>query len=183
MVAISQAREQMERVIELLSEDLRTLRPGRASAQLVEELPVESYGSQMALKQLATIASDDQGNLIVQPWDKAVIGAIEGAIRSSQLGFAVVNQGSSIRLGLPPLSAERRAELAKLVGQKGEAARIQLRQIRGEVHNASSQSRASGIMREDEFARQTKELNELIDEFNQQVKRIVETKERELVAN
>ena len=171
----------MQKTLSVLEEDLRTLRPGRASADLVGTLPVAAYGGSMPLNQVAAIAANDQGQLLVTPWDKTVVGAIETAIRDSQLGFSVVNEGVQLRLSLPPLSVERRQEFVKLVHQKGEAARIQLRQVRGDVLQEATREKAAGTIREDDLTRFTKELNELIDDFNRQVKTIVDSKEQELL--
>jgi ribosome recycling factor len=180
-MTIAKVKDEMAGVIASLSEDLRTLRPGRASADLVGDLPVAAYGGSMPLNQLASISSNDQGQILIQPWDKSVMAAIENAIRSSQLGFSAVNEGELIRLSLPPLSQERRQEFAKLVSQKGEAARIRLRQIRGDAHQLATKAKNNGEMREDELNRFMKELNDLIDSQNAEVKAIVEAKEKELL--
>ncbi len=171
----------MQKTLSILEEDLRTLRPGRASADLVGSLPVVAYGGAMPLNQVASISGNDQGQLIVAPWDKAVITAIDTAIRDSQLGFSVVNEGSQLRLSVPALSVERRQEFAKIVHQKGEAARVQFRQIRGESIQEATREKTAGTIREDDLNRFTKDLNELIDEFNKQVKTIIEQKEKELL--
>lgn len=172
----------MRRVIDLLSADLRTLRPGRASAELINQLPVEVYGQRMTIQQLAGISSNEQGQLIVQPWDRANLVEIERVIRASQLEFSVVNEGTQLRLTLPPLSLERRQDLVKVVSQKGEAARIQLRQIRTDALQRASREKINGQIREDDLARFTKELNELIDEFNNLIKELIDSKERELLS-
>ena len=180
-MAISIVKQEMEKVLQILEGDLRTLRPGRASGELVGTLPVEAYGSSMPLNQVASISANEQGQLIVAPFDKGVIAAIDTAIRQSQLGFSVVNEGAQMRLSVPPLSQERRAEMVKLVSQKGEAARIQLRQLRGDAHQKATKEKAAGLRREDELNRFTKELNETIDELNKNIKELVERKEKELL--
>jgi len=171
----------MQQTLSLLEDDLRTLRPGRASADLVGTLPVAAYGSTTPLNGVASISANEQGQLIIQPWDKTVVGAVETAIRNSQLGFSVINEGALLRLSMPPLSQERRQEFVKLAHQKGEAARIRLRQIRTEGLQEATRQKAAGAMREDELNRLTKELNEVIDESNSKVKTIVEAKEKELL--
>ncbi|MEK7535380.1 MAG: ribosome-recycling factor [Patescibacteria group bacterium] len=171
----------MEKVLQLLEGDLRTLRPGRASGELVGTLPVEAYGSSMPLNQVASISVNEQGQIIIAPFDKGVIAAIDTAIRASQLGFSVVNEGAQLRLSVPPLSQERRAEMVKLVAQKGEAARIQLRQLRGDAHQKATKEKSAGLMREDELSRFTKEIDEAITSFNTKVKDLVERKEKELM--
>lgn len=180
-MTISVVKQEMEKVLQLLEGDLRTLRPGRASGELIGALPVEAYGSSMPLNQVASISATEQGSIIVAPFDKALIGAIDSAIRQSQLGFSVVNEGAQLRLSVPPLSQERRVEMAKLVGQKGEAARISLRQLRGDAHQKATKERSAGTMREDEFGRFTKEIDEAIGNFNTKVKELVEQKEKELM--
>lgn len=181
MQPIAQIKTAMQKTLSVLEEDLRTLRPGRASADLVGTLPVAAYGGTMPLNQVAAISANDQGQLIIQPWDKSVMGAAETAIRNSQLGFSVINEGPQLRLSVPPLSLERRQEFAKLVSQKGEAARIQLRQIRTDALQSAAREKAAGTIREDDLSRLTKDLNELIDDCNRQVKAVVEAKEQELL--
>ena len=181
IMSINIVKQDMEKVIAVLSEDLRTLRPGRASGDLVGTLPVEAYGSSMPLSQAASISANEQGQILIAPWDKGVIAAIETAIKQSQLGFSVINEGHQLRLSLPPLTQDRRQELAKMVSQKGEAARIQLRQIRGDAHQRATKEKAAGTMREDELNRFTKELNDSIDNFNKKIKEIIEVKEKELL--
>ena len=180
-MTISIVKQEMEKVLQLLEGDLRSLRPGRASGELVGSLPVEAYGSSMPLNQVASISANEQGQIIVAPFDKSVIGAVDTAIRQSQLGFSVVNEGAQLRLSVPPLSQERRTEMVKLVGQKGEAARIQLRQLRGDAQGRATKDKSAGIMREDELARFTKEIDEAIGNFNTKVKELVERKEKELM--
>lgn len=182
MTSIGQVKQQMEQALSLLQEDLRTLRPGRASADLISTLPVAAYGGTMPLNQCAGVSSNDQGQLVVQVWDKTVAGAVESAIRDSQLGFSVVNEGDQLRLSLPPLSQERRQEFVKLCHQKGEATRIKLRQIRGDAHQVATRAKTAGTMREDELNRLTKELNDTVDSFNNQVKTVVDQKEKELLS-
>jgi len=180
-MSTSVIKQEMEKVIRLLEDDFRTLRPGRASGDLVGSLPVEAYGGSMPLNQVASVAANEQGQILVTPYDKTVIGAIDTAIRQSQLGFSVVNEGALLRLSVPPLNEERRTEMVKLVGQKGEAARIQLRQIRADAHQKASREKTAGTMREDEFNRLTKDTDEAIGGFNAQVKEMVERKEKELM--
>lgn len=181
MQSSTQVKQQMQQALLTLEEDLRTLRPGRASSELVSSLPVACYGSSSPLQQVAATSVDEQGQLIIQVWDKSVLGAVEAAVRQSQLGFSIVNDGQVLRLSVPPLSQERRQEMVKLVGQKGEATRIRLRQIRSDTLQQATKAKASGEVREDELSRLTKECNELIDDFNQQVKVLVERKEKELL--
>jgi len=182
MANTTQVEQQFISVLDHLAEDLRTLRPGRASFELIATLPVEAYSSRQPLQQLAAISSDEQGNLLVRPWDKANMGAIEKAISVSQLGFSLTNQGDTLRLAVPPLSQQRRQELVKLVGQKAEEARVRLRQARVEALQRATKDKNAGALREDELVRLTKELNELIDSYNKKIKELSESKEKELLS-
>jgi len=182
-MATAEVRREMEQVLATLKEDLRTLRPGRASAELVTGLPVACYGSTTPIQQLASITSDERGGLLITPWDKSVIGAIETAVRDSQLGFSVINNGHQLILALPPLTMERREELVRLAKQKGEAARVQIRLVRGEAHQQAVKQKSAGELREDDLARLTKELNEMVDGFNNQIKEIITAKEKELLTS
>lgn len=175
-------KQLMEQAVAQLEEDLRTLRPGRASSDLVGSLPVAAYGGTSQLNQVAAISANDQGQLIITPWDKSVVGAVESAIRDSQLGFSVINEGAQLRLSLPPMSQERRLEFVKLTQQKGEATRIKLRQIRTDALQDATRKKTSGEIREDELNRLTKELNDAIDQANSKVKAAVEVKEKELLS-
>lgn len=174
-------KQEMEKVLQLLEGDLRTLRPGRASGDLVGTIPAEVYGQKLPINQLASISANEQGQIIIAPFDKATIASLDSAIRQSQLGFSVVNEGAQLRLSVPPLSQERRTEMIKLVSQKGEAARIQLRQLRGDAHQKATRDKTAGILREDELTRFTKEIDEAIGNFNTKVKELVEKKEKELM--
>ncbi|HUD21004.1 MAG TPA: ribosome-recycling factor [Candidatus Saccharimonadales bacterium] len=182
METIAQIKQKMQQAISVLEEDFRTLRPGRASADLVGSLPVAAYNGNLPLNQVASISANDQGQLIIQPWDKQVMAAAEKAIQDSQLGFSVVNEGTVLRLSLPPLSQERRGEFVKIAHQKAEATRINLRQIRTDALQHATREKAAGTVREDELTRLTKELNDIIDQSNQQTKTLADQKEKELLS-
>jgi len=183
MENISQVKQKMTQILSSLGEELRSLRPGRASSDLVGTLPVSVYGNNMPVQQVASISANEQGQLIGAAWDRANIGAIEKAIRDSQLGFSVINEGMQLRLSLPPMSQERRVEFVKLAHQKAEAARIQLRQLRSDYLQKATREKAAGSVREDELTRFTKELNEAIDDFNKQTKDLADRKEKELLTS
>lgn len=182
MNRISQTKKEMQEVILVLENELRSVRPGRASADLIATLPVSVYGGNMPLNQLASTSANEQAQLLITPWDKSSLGAIEKAVRDSQLGFSVVNEGTQLRLSVPPMSQERRQEFVKLVNQKEEVARIRLRQIRTDALQSAGKDKTAGILREDEYTRLEKDLNEQIDDFNKQAKTLAENKEKELLS-
>src|SRR3954453_12571705 len=123
-------QRRMHGAVEVLRHDLGGLRPGRASTSLLEPLHVEVYGSHMPINQVASISVPEPRMLSVQVWDRSNVGAVEKAIRSAGLGLNPVTDGTTLRLPIPDLTEERRRELAKLVGQYAEKARIAVRNVR-----------------------------------------------------
>src|SRR5829696_5683460 len=124
------AEVRMGKAIDALRRDLATIRTGRASPSLVERLPVDYYGSSTPLNQLAGVSVPEPRMLVIQPWDRGTIGAIEKAIHKSELGLNPNNDGQVIRISIPPLTAERRKQLVKLVHHHAEEAKVAVRNIR-----------------------------------------------------
>ncbi|PIR74497.1 MAG: ribosome recycling factor, partial [Candidatus Magasanikbacteria bacterium CG10_big_fil_rev_8_21_14_0_10_47_10] len=121
------SRESFQKAIDHLRQDIANLRTGRATPALVEDIPVEAYGTKQSLKAVASISVADAKTLTVDPWDKALMQAVEIAIRNSDVGISPVNDGTLIRLPLPDLTAERRADLIKVLHKKMEESRIAIR--------------------------------------------------------
>ncbi len=170
----------MQSAIESFSIELQNVRTGRANSSLVEDISVAYYGTNTPLKQLASITVPEPTMILVAPWDKQSLGDIENAIRSSELGLSVVNDGNAIRISLPPLTGERRDELSKLVRKYGENARVSVRNIRGEAWEEIQQAYKEKTVSEDEKYRAEKELNDLIDNKNRLIEEKVEQKISEL---
>lgn len=170
----------MAAAIESFSAELSNIRTGRANSSLVEDIDVSYYGTNTSLKQLASITIPEPTMILVAPWDKQSLGDIENALRDSDLGLSVVNDGTSIRISLPPLTGERREELSKLVKKYGENARVEVRNIRGEAWEEIQQAHKAKSISEDEKYRAEKELNDLIDKQNRIIEEKVEQKISEL---
>ena len=130
---IAEAKPKMDVGIEHLKDDLRTIRTGRATSGLVDDVMVSYYGNSTPLKQVASVTTPDSNLISIQPWDKSILGDIELAIRNANLGFNPINDGHQVRIVLPPLTEERRKEFVKSVGQKAETVKITLRNIRKEA--------------------------------------------------
>jgi ribosome recycling factor len=130
---IQQYKENFEKVIEHFYHELGSVRTGRANPALLATVMVESYGTKVPLQQVAAVTVSDAKTLTISPWDKSQIQEIEKGIIAANLGFTPGNDGNVIRINLPPLTEERRKEMAKLVGQMAENARIGVRQVREEV--------------------------------------------------
>ncbi len=172
---------EFERIIENLKSELATLRIGRANPLMVENILVEAYGTRTALKQMASISVPEARTILIQPWDKAIIKDIEKSIISANIGINPVNEGSQIRLTIPPLTEESRKELVKSVGEKMEKSRIIIRQIRDKVKDEiTKKQKASDITEDDKYDLQ-KKLDELVKSHNEKIKEIGDKKEQEIM--
>jgi ribosome recycling factor len=175
------ANERMEKTVESLHADLRTIRTGRASPGLVERLPVEYYGAPTPLNQLAGISVPEPRMLMIRPWDRNTIGIIEKAILKSDLGLTPSNDGQVIRLILPQLTEERRRDLNKLVAKRVEEGRVAVRNIRREAIDLMREMEKEKLISEDELYEGRDEIQELTDDFIKQIDEIGKTKEAEIM--
>lgn len=180
MITLTEAKTRMTEVLSRLDEELAKVRTGRASSAMVDHLMVASYGTQVPLKQTASVTVPEPTQILITPWDKGLLGAIEQAVRESDLGLNPVNDGAGVRIVLPPLSTERRQQLMKLVNQLGEEAKVALRQVRHEALESVKQDEKAGNATEDDRFRTEKQLNELIAEMNTAVDGRLKNKETEL---
>jgi ribosome recycling factor len=167
-------------VIDFLKQDIATLRTGRATSAMVENISVEAYGVKQPLKATASITVSDAKTLTLEPWDKSLLGAVEKGVRDSGLGINPVNDGKLIRLALPELTSERRQELIKILHQKLEQARVSLRKVREDVRELIGEEEKNKSIGEDEKFRLQEELEKMVKEFNEEVKKIGEGKEQEI---
>ena len=176
------ASERMERAVAHTRSDLASIRTGRASPALVEKLPVDYYGSIVPLQQLASFSVPDARMLVVTPFDKGSMGAVERAIQESNLGLNPSNDGVNIRLAFPQLTEERRKELAKQVKKYGEEAKVAVRNIRRDaIEKFKKQQKASEIT-EDDYKNVEKEVQKLTDDYVKKVDDITDNKDKELLA-
>jgi len=176
------AKDRMTKAVEALRRELATIRTGRAHPGLVEHLRVDYYGVPTPLNQLATISVPDPRLLTIQPWDRQAMSAIEKAILKSDLSLTPTNDGVIIRLSIPQLTEERRRELAKSVHKKAEEGRVEVRNIRREGHEELRRLQREKLISEDDQFRGQERLQKLTDEYIQQVERVGEEKEAELLA-
>ncbi len=174
-------KPELEKVLKHLREELTSFRTGRASPVLVENLLVETYGTRMPLKQLASISAPDSKTIFIQVWDKSLILEIEKAIAVSNLGLTPSVEGTSIYLRIPALTEEKRKELVKILHQKLEQARIAIRGYRDKVREKIIKGEREGEITEDEKYQFFKKLDEITTEFNEQIKEMGEKKEEEIM--
>ena len=170
----------MKQVTDKLDENLRTLRTGKANSGLVENILVDYYGSKAPLKQMANITTPDPNLIVIQPWDQNSLGDIVLAIQNSEIGLNPTNDGRAIRLVLPPMTAERREELIRSVHKMAEEARVMLRNLREDAWKDVKKLEADKKITEDDRYRAEKELNKLIEDFNLNINKIIEAKEKEI---
>jgi ribosome recycling factor len=177
---LNEHKNEFNKAVDFLKNDITGLRTGRASSAMVEDIHVEAYGTRQPLKAVGSISVSDAKTLVIEPWDKTLLGAIEKAIRDSGLGINPVNDGRLIRLSMPELTVERRQELIKILHAKLENARISVRQIREEVRNKIAEGEKNKEIAEDEKYRLQEELDKMVKDYNEQIKQIGENKEREI---
>ncbi len=176
-----QLQARMEKSIQALRSELATIRTGRANAALLDHVRVEYYGSMVPLNQVGNISVPEPRMLVIAPWEKSLLGAIEKAIQSSDLGINPSNDGEVVRIVMPELTEERRKELVKQVRAVGEKAKISIRNIRRDANDAvRKQARDEGLS-EDESKRLQEAIQKTTDKFIAEVDSIVEHKEKDIL--
>lgn len=178
---IDDARPEFEHVIEFFKAELGSLRTGRANAVLVEDIPVEAYGSTMTVKGVGSILVPDSKTIMVEPWDKALTKEIEKAIRNAPIGVNPVVDGTRVRITLPPLTEEGRRELVKIVGKKAEEAHIALRGVREQVKDEIGRMEKDKEISEDERFRLQEAMEGAVKFWNDKVREMAAEKEQEIM--
>src|SRR5512138_3121635 len=178
---LSSAESRMRGALQVLHDDLATIRTGRASPALVEKLGVEYYGTPTPLMQLASISVPEPRSLMIKPFDPTTIKVIEKAILTSELGLNPNNDGKVIHLNLPPLTEERRRDLVKHVHHRLEEARVAIRNIRRDSHNDMRDFEKEKLISEDDLERGEEELQKLTDRFIEEVAEHGKKKESEIM--
>lgn len=178
---IAEAKQRMKRAVEKLEHELATIRTGRASPAILDRVKVQFYGSEMPINQLATVSVPEARMIVITPWDKNSLRAIEKAILTSDLNLTPSSDGNVIRLELPPLTEERRKELAKLVHQKAEEGRVAVRNIRRDINNAIEKAEKSADVSEDDVEYAKKEVQEATNDFIKEIDRIAAHKVAEVM--
>jgi ribosome recycling factor len=178
---INQRAPEFEEAFNHLKNELSTLRTGRASASLVEHLQVEYYGAMTELLTIAQIAVPEPRQITIQPYDKNALKEIEKAIQQSNIGINPVNDGAVIRLNIPAMTEERRKELAKTVSQMAEKSRVAVRNIREDIWKEIQRQEKDGEISEDDKIAGKDELQDVVDKWNLEIKKLAEEKEREVM--
>ena len=178
---LAAAEKKMARAVEAMERDFQGLRTGRASTSLVERIVVEYYGTPTPLNQLAGISVPEAHQIVIQPWDRGVLGAIEKAIQKSDIGLVPNVDGAVVRLNIPPLTEERRRDIVKSVHRRMEEARVEIRNIRREANDALRKEEKEGDLGSDAAHRDVDGLQKITDHHIAEVDQAGSHKEHEVM--
>ena len=178
---LADADHKMARAIDAMERDFQGVRTGRASTSLVERITVDYYGTQTPLNQLAGISVPEPHQIVIQPWDRSVLGAIEKAITKSDIGLVPNVDGAVVRLNIPPLTEERRKELVRVVHKRMEEARVEIRNIRRDANDHLKREERDGDVGTDEAHRQVETLQKTTDRHIAEIDRRGTAKEQEVL--
>lgn len=170
----------MEQTLEVLKSALSKIQTGRANPAMIEDITIDYYGAVTPLKQMATIAAPDANLFVVQPYDKTQIGAVEKAILAADLGLNPTNDGKVVRIKVPKLSEERRAELTKIIKAKGEEAKVALRNVRRDANDKLERMKDDGDISEDEYHRYRDKTDEAVRDYSKKIDALIAEKEKQL---
>jgi ribosome recycling factor len=173
--------EKMKKALVALKDGFNGVRTGRASPSLLDKIRVDYYGQKTPLSQVATVSVPEARLIVIQPWDRALIGEIEKAIQKSELALNPSNDGKVIRIAIPPLTEERRKELAKMAKNMAEQSRISIRNIRRDGLEELKKELAGGGVPEDAIKKEEEELQKLTDSYIAQVGKILDEKDSEIM--
>lgn len=178
---LSELRQDMTNTVQALGRDFKKIRTGRASTALLEGIRVDCYDTQMPLEQVASLSVPESRLILIQPWDQSIIGEIEKSILKSELGLNPMNDGKLIRISIPPLTEERRKELAKLAKKMAEESKIAVRNHRRDAKEMFKTLKNDKDISEDEFFRLQDEIQKVTDEFIEKIDKITKEKEKEIL--
>jgi ribosome recycling factor len=178
---LARYRDRMDKSVTALKEDFHTLRTGRATAGLIDQVMVDAYGSNVPISQVAGISVPDPRSITVSVWDRGVVVSVEKAIRNAGLGLNPVVEGQNLRVPIPPLTEERRKDLAKLAGKYAETQRISVRNVRREANDDLKKAEKDGVISQDEQKRMEADVQKFTDEAIKRIDESLKTKEQEIM--
>ena len=176
------ALQRMQKCIQTFQGDLKKLRTGRAHPSLVENLKIDFYGSETPLSQVSNIAIEDARTIVITPWDKNTVSAVEKAIHKSDLHLTPMTAGSVIRVPLPPLTEERRRDILKVVRQDAENGKVSVRNVRRDVLSDVKEALKAKLISQDDERRVQDDIQKLTDRFTGEIDQLVAGKEQEIMA-
>jgi ribosome recycling factor len=174
------AQTKMTQSVEVLKKEYSTMRTSRATPSLLSRITVSQYGQETPLQHVASVSAPDPKMLVIQPWDKTLLGEIEKAIQKSDLGLNPQNDGNFIRLPIPPLTEERRNDLVKQAKKKAEDYRVAVRNVRRDANDTLKALEKKGEITQDDIKKGLERIQKLTDEYVEQINKVLETKETEI---
>jgi ribosome recycling factor len=181
MVDLKAVRQRMEKAVEVVRQEFATVRTGKATPTLLDVVKVEAYGTTLPIQQVAQVTAPEPRLLVVQPFDRGLIGAIERAIRESDLGLNPMNDGKVIRVPVPPLTEERRRELARVLHKMAEEGRVAVRRVRHDANEEIKRLQKERQLSEDDARRLFDEVQKLTDRYIEKIDELLERKEAEVM--
>lgn len=179
---IAEAEANMKKTVEVVKKEFASLRAGRATPALLDKINVNYYGTPTPLNQLANISVPEARLLVIQPWDKSALPEIEKAILKSDLGITPSSDGTVVRLQIPQLTKERRAELVKVIKKKAEEGRVAIRNVRRDTNDALKAREKKGEISEDELKRSQDEVQKITDKYIKEIDTLLQNKEQEIMS-
>lgn len=173
--------DKMNKTLDVLVSDYAAIRAGRANPHVLDKIRVDYYGTPTPIQQVGNVSVPEARMIVIQPWEKSLLKAIEKAILTSELGINPTNDGNCIRLVFPEMTEARRKEVAKDVKKKGDGAKVAIRNIRRDANDAFKKAEKAGDMSEDELAETTEKMQKLTDKMVERVDKLVEEKTKEIM--
>ena len=174
-------QDKMDKTLDVLVSDYAAIRAGRANPHVLDKIRVDYYGTPTPIQQVGNVSVPEARMIVIQPWEKSLLKAIEKAILTSELGINPTNDGNCIRLVFPEMTEDRRKEVAKDVKKKGDGAKVAIRNIRRDANDAFKKAEKAGDMSEDELAETTEKMQKLTDKMVERVDKLVEEKTKEIM--
>lgn len=173
--------DKMNKTLDVLVSDYAAIRAGRANPHVLDKIRVDYYGTPTPIQQVGNVSVPEARMIVIQPWERSLLKAIEKAILTSELGINPTNDGNCIRLVFPEMTEDRRKEVAKDVKKKGDGAKVAIRNIRRDANDAFKKAEKAGDMSEDELAETTEKMQKLTDKMVERVDKLVEEKTKEIM--
>ncbi|HAK44387.1 MAG TPA: ribosome recycling factor [Spirochaeta sp.] len=179
--SISRAKDKMKKSVAALEDEFKTIRTGRASAALFDQVKVEAYGTPTPMSQVATVSVPEARLVVIQPWDKGLLSEIERAIQKSELSVNPSNDGKVIRIAIPPLTEDRRKEFVKVAKNMAEQSRVAIRNVRREANEALKKKQKASQITEDDEKKGADEVQKHTDNYIKEINVLLEDKEKEIM--
>jgi len=181
MIDFIKEEKEFKNIVSRFEEELKKIRTGRASASVLEGIVVESYGTRVPLTQVAALSAADPKSVVVRPWDKTLLPAVEQALAKANLGLSVISETDQVRAIFPALTEERRKEFAKIIGKKAEETRVSVRSRRDEIWKTIQEEERAKIISENQKFSQKEKMEKMVSEINKKISELSSKKEKEIM--